>query len=133
MVHLPEPADVFEAIVRVDSNRVTAFYSNAGRGSVIATVEIWGQEVFRSNTMCEGMVGVPLTVQLGGATESPESSTTQMNFKLRGLDPSSYYSIINMGIAAMAEMAGQDLREKGLLVSITEEPSAVLIVYERLR
>ena len=56
-----------------------------------------------------------------------------MNFKLRGLDPFSYYSIINMGIAAMAEMAGQDLREKGLLVSITEEPSAVLIVYERLR
>ena len=56
-----------------------------------------------------------------------------MNFKLRGLDPSSYYSIINMGIAAMVEMAGQDLREKGLLVSITEEPSAVLIVYERLR
>ena len=69
VVHLPEPADVFEAIVGVDSNRVTAFYSNAGRGSVIATVEIWGQEVFRSNTMCEGMVGVPLTVQLGGATE----------------------------------------------------------------
>ena len=56
-----------------------------------------------------------------------------MTFKRRGLDPSSYYSIINMGIAAMAEMAGQDLREKGLLVSITEEPSAVLIVYERLR
>ena len=42
VVHLPEPADVFEAIVGVDSNRVTAFYSNAGRGSVIATVEIWG-------------------------------------------------------------------------------------------
>ena len=56
-----------------------------------------------------------------------------MNFKLRGLDPSSYYSIINMGIAGMAEMAEQDLMEKGLLVSITEEPSAVLIVYERLR
>ena len=56
-----------------------------------------------------------------------------MNFKLRGLDPSSYYAIITLGIAAMAEMAGQDLREKGLLVSITEEPSAVLIVYERLR
>ena len=56
-----------------------------------------------------------------------------MNFKLRVLDPSSYYTIINKGIAAMAEMAGQDLREKGLLVSITEEPSAVLIVYERLR
>ena len=56
-----------------------------------------------------------------------------MNFKLRGLDPSSYYSIINMDIVGTAEMTGQDLMEKGLLVSITEEPSAVLIVYERLR
>ena len=45
-----------------------------------------------------------------------------MNFKLRGLDPSSYYSIINMDIAGTAEMAGQDLMEKGLLVSITEQP-----------
>ena len=38
-----------------------------------------------------------------------------------------------MDIAGTAEMTGQDLMGKGLLVSITEQPGAVLIVYERLR
>ena len=69
LVHLPKPAKTFEAILGVDSNRVTGFYSNAGRGTVIATVEVDGNEVFRSEVLHEGLEGIPLTIQLNGGTE----------------------------------------------------------------
>ena len=37
-----------------------------------------------------------------------------------------------MDVAGSTETIGQDFMEKGLLVSITEQPGAVLIVHERL-
>ena len=69
VVHLPGPGKSFEAIVGVDSNRVTSFYSNAGRGSVIARVEVGGKELYRSAVMREGIPGAKVTVDLKGATE----------------------------------------------------------------
>ena len=45
VVHLPAPGKSFEAVVGVDSNQAKGFYSNAGRGRVIATVELEGREV----------------------------------------------------------------------------------------
>ena len=68
-MHLPAPGKIFEAILGVDSNQVKGFYSNAGRGSEIATVEVGGEEVFRSGVMHEGMQGASLKVNLNGATE----------------------------------------------------------------
>jgi alpha-galactosidase len=68
VVYLPGPGKSFEAVVGLDSNDV-GYYSNAGRGSVIASVEMRGKEVFRSPVMREGMPGVPVKVDLGGATE----------------------------------------------------------------
>ncbi|MDA1088452.1 MAG: alpha-galactosidase [Verrucomicrobia bacterium] len=69
VVHLPAPAVRFEAVVGVDSNQVSGFPSNAGRGSAIASVEVGDQEAFRSPVMQEGMPGVPVEVNLGGATQ----------------------------------------------------------------
>jgi hypothetical protein len=69
VVHLPRPAKSFEAIFGVDSNRVTSFYSNAGRGRVVGSVRVGGAEGFRSQVMREGMKGVPVQVDLGGARE----------------------------------------------------------------
>ena len=69
VVHLPGPGKSFEAIVGVDSNQVTTFYSNAGRGRVIASVDVGGKEAFRSGVMREGMPGVPVKVDLSGASE----------------------------------------------------------------
>lgn len=68
VVHLPRPGKSFEAVVGLDSNDV-GYYSNAGRGSVIASVEIGGKEVFRSAVMREGLPGVPVRLDLGGATQ----------------------------------------------------------------
>ena len=69
VVHLPGPGSRFDAIFGVDSNRVTSFYSNAGRGRVIGTVEVNGKQAYRSEVMREGMPGVPVTADLEGATE----------------------------------------------------------------
>lgn len=69
VVHLPGPAKSFKAIVGVDSNQETGFYSNAGRGRVIARVEVNGQEMFRSDVMHGGMPGESVAVELGGAEE----------------------------------------------------------------
>jgi alpha-galactosidase len=68
VVHLPGPAARFEAVVGVDSNDL-GYYSNAGRGSVVASVVAGEREVFRSEVMHEGMAGAPVRAELGGATE----------------------------------------------------------------
>ena len=66
-VHLPAPGNRFTAIVGVESNDV-AYYSSLGRGQVIASVEVNGKQVFRSPVMHEGLAGVPIDIDLGGAT-----------------------------------------------------------------
>lgn len=67
-VHLPRPGKSFEAIVGVDGNDL-GYYSNKGRGSVVASVFVGDKEVFRSIIMHEGMPGIPVHVKLGGALE----------------------------------------------------------------
>jgi alpha-galactosidase len=67
-VRLPEPAARFEAVVGVDSNDL-GYYSNTGRGRVVASVEAGGRELFRSGVMRESMPGTPVKGELGGARE----------------------------------------------------------------
>jgi alpha-galactosidase len=67
-VVLPAAARSFEAVVGEDSNDV-GYYSNAGRGNVVASVETAGSAVFRSTVMHEGMQGVEVNVPLRGARE----------------------------------------------------------------
>jgi len=68
VVHLPAPGKTFEAVVGVDSNDI-GYYNVVGRGTVIAIVGVAGKEMFRSPVMREGMAGVPVKVDLGGASE----------------------------------------------------------------
>jgi alpha-galactosidase len=67
-VHLPGPGAAFEAVVGVDSNDL-GYYSSSGRGSVVASVEAGGKELFRSPVLREGIDGVPVKVDLGGAAD----------------------------------------------------------------
>jgi alpha-galactosidase len=67
-VVLPGPARSFEAVAGVDS-RDSGYYSNFGRGAVVASVEVNGKEPFRSAVMREGMPGVPVKVDLDNARE----------------------------------------------------------------
>ena len=65
VVRLPRPGKSFTAVVGVDSNPQTI----GGRGSIVFSVSVRGKLAFRSEVMREGMVGVPVNVDLGGATE----------------------------------------------------------------
>ncbi len=67
-VVLAGPAKSFEATVGVDSNGL-GYYSSAGRGAVVASLEVAGKTLFRSEVMHEGMAGVPVKVDLGNAAE----------------------------------------------------------------
>src|SRR5580704_16849762 len=68
VVRLPVAATHFSAVVGVDSNDL-GYYSNGGRGSVIAAVEANGQTLFRSAVLREGLEGVPISVDVKGARE----------------------------------------------------------------
>jgi alpha-galactosidase len=65
VVTLPGPGKSFSAIVGIDSNSQTI----PGRGSVNFSVGVGDREAFRSEVMHEGMPGVPVQVDLGGATQ----------------------------------------------------------------
>ena len=66
VVRLPGPGKTFSAVVGVDSNDQT----RPGRGSVVFSVEVGRQSRRTSGqVMREGMPGVPISVDLGGATE----------------------------------------------------------------
>ena len=63
-VRLPGPARRFTAVVGVDSNEQTS----GGRGSVVFAVAAGGREAFRSPVLREGAAGVPVGVELAGAS-----------------------------------------------------------------
>jgi alpha-galactosidase len=65
IVRLPGPGAMFTATVGVDSNEQTS----GGRGSVEFSVNVGGNDQFRSGVMHEGMAGQPVKVDLAGATE----------------------------------------------------------------
>ena len=68
VVRLSSSASSFEGIVGVDSNDL-GYYANTGRGSVVASIEAGGRQLFESPLLHEGMKGMPFRVELGGARE----------------------------------------------------------------
>ncbi len=65
IVRLPQPASAFTAVIGVDSNEQT----RPERGSVVFSLASGGQELFRSETMREGVAGMPIRVALEGSRE----------------------------------------------------------------
>jgi len=65
VVYLPGPGSRFEAVAGVDSNEQTS----GGRGSVVLSVKKGDQMLWESALMREGMDGIPVAVDLGGARE----------------------------------------------------------------
>ncbi len=65
VVRLPGPGKSFTAIVGVDSNDQT----RPGRGSIVFSVTVGQEKRLQSALMREGMPGVPVQVDLGGADE----------------------------------------------------------------
>jgi len=65
LARLPGPGATFTAIAGVDTNEQTS----GGRGSVDFSVQVGGEEKFRSGVMHEGMAAKAVQVALSGATE----------------------------------------------------------------
>ncbi len=66
LVKLPGPGKAFTACVGIDTNAQT----RGGVGSVVFTVAVGdAKEAFKSSVVREGMTPVPVSVDLGGATE----------------------------------------------------------------
>jgi alpha-galactosidase len=63
-VYLDSPGRTFSAVVGLDSNEQT----RPGLGSVVFSVTVGGKAAFQSPVLREGMKGVPVNVDLGGAT-----------------------------------------------------------------
>jgi alpha-galactosidase len=52
--------------------------------------------------------------------------------KLHGLDPAARYELVDLDIEKPQEFSGRELTEKGLSVTITDQPGAVVYRYRRL-
>lgn len=53
-------------------------------------------------------------------------------FKLRGLSSDGQYTVNNIDAHGLEKIAGNDLMEKGLVVSIPDSPGAVVITYKKI-
>ncbi len=65
IVRLPGPGKTFSAVVGVDNNENTS----SGNGSVLFRVSAGGATLFRSNVLHGAAPGIPVSVDLAGATE----------------------------------------------------------------
>lgn len=65
LVRLPGPGKTFSAVVGVDNNENTS----SGSGSVVFSVSASGTALFRSDVLRGAEAGVPISVELAGATE----------------------------------------------------------------
>ena len=59
------------------------------------------------------------------------SPFTTAQFKLRGLDPTSHYSVKNLDSSAPADFTGKVLMEQGLPVTLQDQPASALIMYRK--
>lgn len=62
-----------------------------------------------------------------------ESSYESARFKLRGLEPDARYTLTDLDAGRPQQFSGRELGEKGLLVTAPNRPSAVVILYKKVR
>ncbi len=53
--------------------------------------------------------------------------------QLQGLDPTANYEVTDLDLDKSRQMGGRELTEKGLLVTISDRPGAVLITYRKVK
>jgi alpha-galactosidase len=64
------------------------------------------------------------------AFRRPQSLYETARFKLRGLEPDARYTLKNFDVPGTTEATGKEQAEKGLLVTIPDQPGAVIITYQ---
>jgi len=85
--------------------------------------DVWMAWQFDRPDLGRGMV------QVFRRADSPYETA---RFRLRGLDPEARYRVSDLDAPGSTEMAGRDLRERGLEVAIPAKPRAVMMTYQRV-
>ena len=67
------------------------------------------------------------------AFRRPQSPYETARLKLRDLDGAATYTIHNFDADGQQRATGQDLMEKGLLITLPQQPGAAIFVYERAK
>jgi alpha-galactosidase len=65
------------------------------------------------------------------AFRRPQSGDESAQLKLRGLEPDASYVVSDLETGEAKTLAGRDLLERGLTVTLKARPAAAVIVYER--
>ena len=65
------------------------------------------------------------------AFRRPQSAHEVARFKLRGLDPQARYALTDLDTGEAQTLAGRELMDNGLPVSITGQPGSAVITYRR--
>jgi alpha-galactosidase len=86
--------------------------------------DVWMAWQFDRPEAGEGMV------QVFRRLASPMVSA---KFKLHGLEPDGRYSVSNLDAPGTNEMTGRELMEKGLLISLANQPDSAIISYKRVK
>jgi alpha-galactosidase len=86
--------------------------------------ETWMAWQFNCPDIGEGMIQ---------AFRRDNSMYESARFKLKGLNPDAHYTVKNMDVPGLEDMIGSELMEKGLVVSIPNQPGAVIITYQKVR
>ena len=72
--------------------------------------------------------------QGGGVVQAfrrAECSDNKLTVTLRGLDPEATYCLEDLENGETRKLAGRELMEQGLEITLAEQPSAAVIVYRR--
>ena len=84
--------------------------------------DVWMAWQFDCPEIGEGMVQ---------AFRREKSMYESARFKLRGLNPDARYTVKDIDTCDSDEMTGSELMEKGLVISISNQPGAVIITYKK--
>ena len=84
--------------------------------------DVWMAWQFDCPEIGEGMVQ---------AFRREKSVYESARFKLRGLAPDARYTVKDIDTCDSEEMTGSELMEKGLVISISNQPGAVIITYKK--
>jgi alpha-galactosidase len=60
-----------------------------------------------------------------------QSRYQSIRVKLQGLDKDAVYTLTNLDLPGTTKMTGRDLSEKGLAITIQEQPGAAIIAYKK--
>ncbi|MBN2291339.1 MAG: alpha-galactosidase [Pirellulales bacterium] len=84
--------------------------------------KVWTAWQFDRTDLCQGMVQ---------AFRRADCPFEKARLKLQSLDPGAVYTLTNLDVAGTTEMRGRELMDKGISITINNQPGSAVIVYKK--